>query len=359
MLRKRLIKSITFFLIPLVIFSISINTWGFFWKIHDMQRPQPKKIDPGMVSCKDKAGNAPSDAVVLFDGTDLSQWRSVKGGPAEWPVKDGYFETKQGAGYIRTLQSFGDCQLHLEWAAPTPARGSGQGRGNSGVFLMGKYEVQILDSYGNTTYPDGQAASVYGQFPPQVNASRSPGKWQSYDIIFHAPRFNEKGKLKQPATLTVLHNGVLVQDHVTLKGHTSWISIPEYNPHPAKLPIELQDHGNPVRFRNIWVRELPANNEPGISRKYREITLDEVALKNYTGTYKTKDGRVTTISIKDNHLIADLFNSAKHELFATSDDTFFGKKLDVEVQFLTNDQGQVNRAKIRLADSERMAKKVD
>lgn len=198
----------------------------------------------------------PSDAVVLFDGKSLSEWRSGDGSPARWTVRGGYMEVAAGTGGIATVRSFGDVQLHVEWATPTPPKGADQDRGNSGVFLMGRYEVQVLDSYGNLTYPDGQAGAVYGQYPPLVNASRLPGAWQTYDIIFHRPRFRGDGSLLRPATLTVFHNGVLIQDGVTLTGPTGYQSRPAYAAHSDQLPISLQDHAHPVRFRNIWVREL-------------------------------------------------------------------------------------------------------
>jgi hypothetical protein len=199
--------------------------------------------------------------VILFDGRNLDSWRSGDGSPARWLVRSGYLQVAAGTGAIRTVRAFGDVQLHIEWASPSPARGEDQDRGNSGVFLMGQYEVQVLDSYGNHTYPDGQAAAVYGQYPPLVNASRAPGEWQSYDIVFRRPRFAGDGSLRQPATLTVFHNGVLVQDRVTLTGPTAHQTRPGYSPHPDKLPISLQDHSHPVRFRNIWARDLEVRGE--------------------------------------------------------------------------------------------------
>jgi hypothetical protein len=200
---------------------------------------------------------APTGAIVLFDGTDLSQWLQVKGeSPAQWVVRDGYFEVKTGTGDLRTRDGFGDVELHVEWASPTPARGAEQGRGNSGVYLMSKYELQVLDSWENPTYADGMAGSIYGQFPPLVNAARKPGEWQSYDIVFRGPRFDSSGTLLRPATMTVRFNGVLVQDNVTLSGPTGHYSRPPYAAHADKLPILLQDHGDPVRYRNIWLREL-------------------------------------------------------------------------------------------------------
>jgi hypothetical protein len=224
------------------------------WKIHDVDRPQPPKVDPGTTT--QHSGRPPSDAVILFDGKDLSKWRGRGGNPASWKVAKGYMEIVKGSGSILTEQGFGDCQLHVEWRMPLPPHGEGQERGNSGVFLMGLYELQVLDSYENKTYPDGQAAAIYGQYPPLVNASRPPGEWQTYDIVFHRPRFDTSGKLARPARMTVLHNGVLVQDNVELTGPTAHQARPPYKQHANRLPVSLQDHGAPVRYRNIWVREL-------------------------------------------------------------------------------------------------------
>ncbi|MBI4557532.1 MAG: DUF1080 domain-containing protein [Candidatus Hydrogenedentes bacterium] len=223
------------------------------------KQPPPPVVTPGKDSTPKKAGQAPSDAIVLFDGKDLSNWTSNQAGEAtKWVVEDGAMMPTKRSGMIRSKQEFGSCQLHVEWAPPKEVRGGGQGRGNSGVFLMGQYEVQVLDSYNNTTYPDGQAAALYGRHKPLVNASREPGEWQTFDIIFHRPRF-ENGKVVKRATFTVLHNGVLAHDHVELSGGTDWLgshAVSDYEPHPDKGPIMLQDHGNPVVFRNIWIREL-------------------------------------------------------------------------------------------------------
>jgi len=223
---------------------------------HDRNAPQPPVVTPGEPSTQAQAGKPPSDTIVLFNGKDLSNWESVNGGPAEWKVEKGDFATVPGKGDIRTKQAFGDCQLHVEWSAPNPPHGEDQDRGNSGVYLQSLYEVQVLDSYESPTYPDGQAAAIYGQYAPLVNACRPPGQWQSYDIIFHGPRFDAAGKLTRPATYTVFHNGVLVQDHVTVLGRTDGDHEP-YQPTPTKLPLKLQDHNHPVRFRNIWIREIP------------------------------------------------------------------------------------------------------
>lgn len=227
------------------------------WPVHDMERPVPAVVETGTMSAP---APRPSDAIALFDGKDLSLWQAVKGGgPAKWKIENGYVEVVKGTGDIVTTRGFGDCQLHVEWMAPAPAVGQGQDRGNSGVFFMGMYEVQVLDSYKSRTYADGQAAALYGQHPPLVNASRAPGEWQSYDIIFHAPRF-EGDKVVRPARVTVLHNGVLVQDNAEMTGPTGHKSRPPYKPHADSLPIRLQDHAHPVRFRNIWIRELKAGS---------------------------------------------------------------------------------------------------
>jgi len=225
------------------------------FKIHDLNRPLPPVIDPGTASTQDTTGHPPSDAVVLFDGKSLSHWVGQDGKPAQWKVENGYAEVVAKTGYISTRDSFGDCQLHVEFAEPSPPHGESQERGNSGVFLMGLYEIQVLDSFENKTYADGQASAVYGQYPPLVNASRPPAQWQTYDIVFHGPRFKDS-KLTRPARVTVLHNGVLAQDNVELTGPTAHGSRPPYKPGPDKLPVQLQDHGDPVRFRNIWIREL-------------------------------------------------------------------------------------------------------
>ncbi len=238
---------------------------GGKWRVHDGTRPQPKVVQPGTFSTQEVPGQPPSDAVVLFDGKDLAKWRDDKGNPSGWKLEDGAMvvppKGTPGGGAIYTRDEFGDCQLHVEWSAPTQIQGESQGRGNSGVFLFGRYEVQVLDSYQNPTYPDGQASAIYGQFPPLVNAMRKPGEWQTYDILFRAPRF-DGDKLISPAVVTVLHNGVAVHHAVELLGPMSFRALPKYTPHGPKGPISFQDHGNPVRYRNVWVRELKGYDEP-------------------------------------------------------------------------------------------------
>jgi hypothetical protein len=246
-------KRFTFFMIGIftnLVFSASAQQTGDP-KSTEVWEPIPKMVSPGTQN-----NLPPSDAIVLFNGKDLSEWTNMKGDAAKWKVDDNSMIVTKGTGNIKTKKGFGDCQLHVEWQSPATIESEGQGRGNSGVFLMGHYEVQVLDSYDNRTYSNGQAASLYKQYIPLVNASKKPGEWQSYDIIFTAPRFNEDGSLKSPAYCTVIHNGVLVQNHVQLKGETVYIGQPAYKKHGDKEPIILQDHGNPVKFRNIWVREL-------------------------------------------------------------------------------------------------------
>ncbi|MGH7561818.1 MAG: 3-keto-disaccharide hydrolase [Gemmatimonadales bacterium] len=241
-------------MIPLLLLALVQRPATPAWPQHSMERPRPPVVDPGPAG---PPSSVPADAIVLFDGRDLALWRAQSGGgAARWIVRDGYMEVAPGTGGIETTQGFGDAQLHVEWASPSPAAGSGQDRGNSGVFLMGRYEVQVLDSWKNDTYPDGQAASIYGQFPPMVNVSRPPGEWQTYDIVFRRPRFDTAGALREPARLTVFHNGVLVHDAVALLGPTSNQRRAPYEAHPDRLPISLQDHAHRVRYRNIWIRDL-------------------------------------------------------------------------------------------------------
>lgn len=229
------------------------------WKPNDRSRPLPPVITPGTASIQGEAGKPPSDAVVLFDGKDLSAWVGKNGQAAPWKVEDGYFEVVPGSGDIHTKQSFGDAQFHVEWATPSPATGTDQARGNSGIRLMTLYELQVLDSYHANTYADGEAGAIYSEYPPLVNACRPPGEWQTYDIVFHGPHFSPSGELTQLATATVFQNGVLVQDHVSLTGPTS--GRKPYKAHSPKMPLNLQDHHHPVRYRNIWLREL---HEPAL-----------------------------------------------------------------------------------------------
>lgn len=244
------------------------------WKVHDIARPRPRVVEPGSFSTADTPGKPPSDAIVLFDGSDLSGWVSERRErrrrgeppapaeyfPAEWTVENGYFEVKPGTGALVTKEKFGDIQLHLEFMTPTVFEGDSQWRANSGVIFMKRYEIQVLDSYNNPTYADGQAASIYGQWPPLVNASRKPGEWQTYDIVFEAPRF-EGDKLMKPAFFTVFHNGVLVHNRKEAIGRMAHQVVGTYEPHEAEDSLLLQDHAVKVRYRNIWVRKLKGYDE--------------------------------------------------------------------------------------------------
>jgi hypothetical protein len=230
---------------------------GSNWRVHDGERPAARVVDPGSLSSQQAPGQPPSDAVILFDGSDLSGWESAReaGAPAVWKLEDGYMEVVPGSGNIKSKTHFGDCQLHVEWAAPAVIKGESQGRGNSGVFIMGLYEIQVLDCYDNPTYADGTTAAIYGQYPPLVNACSKPGDWHVYDIIWEGPRF-DGDNLVRPAFVTVMHNGVVVHHRKELQGPTQHRTLAEYVVHGETGPVELQDHGDLVRFRNIWYRDL-------------------------------------------------------------------------------------------------------
>ncbi len=291
------------------------------WLGHDRTRPQPTVVDPGLPSTPDKPGKAPSDAVVLFDGLNLSAWAAMDGQPTKWVNHDNALECVPGSGYARTLQSFGECQLHIEFATPSPAKGQSQDRGNSGVFFgMGKYEVQVLDSYENKTYADGSCGSVYNQYPPLVNASRKPGEWQTYDILWTPPKFAGDGALKSAPRVTVFHNGVVIQNNVELIGETGWLERAPFKAHSEKMPLALQDHGNPVRYRNIWVRELGTPSKP-------EFFLPDAVLDSYCGTY----GR-WEVTRRGGNLILTTSGGVS-ELFAESPTHFFSKVVDIQAEF--------------------------
>lgn len=297
------------------------------WLGHDRLRPLPPVVQPGTASTNEKPGEPPSDAVVLFAGNDTSAWVAMDGSPTKWVARDGALECVPGSGYVRTLQSFGDCQLHVEWAAPVPAKGDSQGRGNSGVFFgAGRYEVQVLDSYQNKTYADGSAASLYGQYPPLVNASRPPGQWQTYDIIWTAPRFDDEGRLLAKASVTVLHNGVLVQHNAELTGPTGWIGRPPYQAHPERLPIAFQDHGNPVRYRNVWVRELG-------NYRQKEFMLPDALLESYVGEYGQNGRSRARISRLSDGLLSLEFSGSNLVLHASSQTKFYALTTDVQCEF--------------------------
>jgi hypothetical protein len=235
----------------LILFTLAV--WAQEKKVPEsteLWEPVPPAVTPGENS------KPPSDAIILFNGDNLNEWTNSKGEPAGWIVAEGCMTVKPGSGSIKTRRGFGDCQLHIEWRSPAEVKGESQGRGNSGIFLQDRYELQVLDSYNNKTYTNGQAGSIYKQSIPLVNACKKPGEWQVYDIIYTAPRFSENGRVAIPARITVLHNGIVIQNNTEIRGTTPYIGLPEYKPHSMKEPLSLQDHSNPVSYRNIWIREL-------------------------------------------------------------------------------------------------------
>jgi hypothetical protein len=243
--------------ICVLVFAASLGATAMTNMTQDPQPFPSPKNEPPIVTPGKTDREPPSDAIVLFDGKDLSKWKNTKdGGDAKWSVQNGFAQVVPRSGDIVTKDTFGDCQLHIEWATPSEVKGEGQERGNSGVFLMERYEVQVLDSYDNKTYYHGQAGAIYKQYAPLVNASRKPGEWQSYDIIFKAPRFDEQGKVIDRARITVLHNGVLIQNNVEIYGNTYHDRPALYIAHGPKAALKLQDHGDPIRYRNIWIRPL-------------------------------------------------------------------------------------------------------
>jgi hypothetical protein len=339
--------SLTAGLLVMTIVTVGAAQPGHRWKAHDPDRPKPPVVTPG-----DRAGDPPDDAEILFGGADLSDWVAADGSPARWAVRDGYMETVPGAGPIRTRQALGDVQLHLEWATPGSAQGTGQDRGNSGVILMGRYEVQVLDSYQNTTYPDGQAAAVYGQHPPLVNASRPPGAWQTYDIVFRRPRFGTGGTVVTPASMTVIHNGVLVQDHVELWGGTDWLEYAAYSPHPDALPLLLQDHDHPVRYRNIWARSLPPRpvDEAGLAVTKPAFAVPDSVLRQYLGSYRTPEGTVA-IRLRAGQLAIGM-GSRSFQLVAIGPDRFAFRRTAGTVQF-TRRNGAATAIRVTVAETDR------
>ncbi len=328
------------------------------WKAHDMSRPKPPMVE----SAANLPVPPPSDAIVLFEGSDLSKWRSRDGRPSKWVIKDGFMESVPGAGYIITRDSFGDVQLHVEFATPSRVQGNSQGRGNSGVFLMDLYEVQVLDSYDNPTYADGQASAIYGQHPPLVNASRKPGEWQAYDIIFRRPRFNPDGGLAKPAQFTVLHNGVLVQDNVEPWGTTTWLQSFGYPTHADRLPLSFQDHGNPVRYRNVWLRELSESLRPGPLAEAAKplVSLSEKTLDLYTGTYEQDGAPFFAITRQGDQMSAKFFSlPGSIDLVTHSKEEFSLRWTAAKLVFKLDSKGRPTAASFHIGGETRVSKKVN
>jgi hypothetical protein len=333
------------------------------WRQHDIRRPKPPVAEPAEAGIGAKP---PKDAIILFDGTNLDAWKSRTGGPAKWKVSGGVMETVPGAGMIETKRAFGDIQLHIEWAAPAPPHGKGQDRGNSGVFLMGEFEIQVLDSFRADTYADGQAGSIYGQYPPLFNASRPPGDWQTYDIAFRRPRFDQSGMLVEPARVTVFHNGILVQNNEEPFGQTSWLEWEPYQGRPGQRgPIALQDHDHPVHYRNIWLVELPDRPAPSAADLSRPETVKLAAdvLDRYAGRYKHSpkpDSPDAVIAREDDHLTLKLPNRPRPLRLEPISETQFDMPFtDGHFTFLLDQAGKVTGVHFRIAEGERDWKRVD
>jgi len=330
------------------------------WKIHDMNRPRPPVISPGTQSSKNQVGLPPSDAIILFDSKNLSAWEQTNGEPAKWKIEKDYMEVVRGRS-IRTKQAFGDCQLHIEWSSPISEGKIGQQNGNSGVFMMGLYEIQVLNSYQNKTYPDGQAAAIYGQYPPLVNCSRPSGEWQSYDIIFRRPRFQRNGMLLKPARITLLHNGILVHDNVTPTGPTAWQNRPPYEAHPDKMPIMLQDHDDPVRYRNIWIRELETYDK--LAHEIQptpetEMNLDQNTLNKYVGKYQVSPRFHFFIKKENNTLVFYRGGQRFYSIFPKTERMFFSKTVGATVEFSFDNSGAVEGFTYTLEYDKTSAKRV-
>ena len=308
------------------------------WKQHDMGRPHPPTVREGT---RLMATRPPSDATVLFDGLNLDSWEAADSRPATWRVRSGYVEVKPGAGSIRTKEKFGDVQLHVEWATPKRPSGTGQDRGNSGIFLMGRYEVQVLDSYDNETYADGQAGALYGQYPPLLNASLPPGEWQSYDIAFRRPRFDSAGHLLERARITVVHNGVLIQNNEALLGPTEWLVTPPDSSVGDAGPLELQDHGTPVRFRNIWLRKLPPRADPPADYLARgeRPDLSASVLKRLAGRYRSTDGSTPAVVAVGKRGLQLRLSDVTLDLIPLTAVKFEATKTDATVEFAGDKRG--------------------
>jgi hypothetical protein len=331
------------------------------WLQHDIRRPKAPVVEPMTSSA---ATPAPKDAIILFDGTNLDAWRTTEGSPAPWRVTEGYLEVAPGKGPIETKGQFGDVQLHVEWASPSPPGGKGQDRGNSGIFLMGLYELQVLDSYQADTYADGQAGAIYGQYPPLANASRPPGEWQTYDIAFRRPRFDKDGKLSEPARITLIHNGILIQNNEELWGGTNWLESQPYEAGADRARIELQDHGHTVRFRNIWLRELPERPAPTAEDLARPkiIPLSAESLDQFTGQYamgRRKDSKPAVITRGDGHLLFKMASRPRPLVMQPiSPSEFVLPHTDAHFTFQRDDQGRVTGVVFRVGDGEQLLTKI-
>jgi hypothetical protein len=334
------------------------------WRQHDIRRPRPQVVEPADSGI---AARPPKDAILLFDGTNLDAWKPREGGgPARWKIVDGTMQTVPGAGAIETRAHFGDIQLHVEWAVPNPPHGVGQDRGNSGIFLMGEFELQVLDSYRADTYADGQAGAIYGQYPPLFNASRPPGQWQTYDVAFRRPRFDASGRLIEPARVTLFHNGILVQNNEEPFGPTAWLQGPPYDPRLARGgPIQLQDHDHPVRYRNVWLRKLPERPKPSAAdiQRPRAVKLPQELLDRYAGSYRPKASRSDSppwkVSRDGDHLTLLLpARTIALELVPISETQFDMPQTDGRFTFESDPGGKVTGVQFRIGDGDRTLMRV-
>jgi Domain of Unknown Function (DUF1080)/Domain of unknown function (DUF3471) len=309
------------------------------WKSHDMSRPRPQVVEALLQSLP---APAPPNAIVLFEGKDLSQWTNAKNEATEWKVENGYMEIVPGTGGIQTKKGFGDVYLHVEWASPSPAKDTSQDRGNSGIFLMGLYELQVLDSYHADTYADGQAGALYGQVPPRFNVCKAPGEWQAYDIFFRRPRFADDSSLISPASITVLHNGILIQDNEKYFGPTSWLKFLPYAKHADQLPLMLQEHNCAVRFRNIWALALPENANPPATYADKAVNIPDMKVENYTGVYdRPGTNAPITITVKGNKLFGNFFwRPGELEMLSLSSTEFVLKDTDAQIKFELDNNGK-------------------
>lgn len=309
------------------------------WKSHDMSRPRPQVVEALPQSLPMPA---PANATILFDGKDLSNWTNTKNEAAVWKVENGYMEIVPGTGGIQTKKNFGDVYLHVEWASPYPAKDTSQDRGNSGIFFMSQYELQVLDSYHADTYADGQAGALYGQVPPRFNVCKPPGEWQAYDIFFRRPRFAVDSSLISPASITVLHNGILIQDNENYAGPTSWLKFLPYKKHADQLPLMLQEHNCAVRFRNIWALPLPENVSPPATYGDMAANIPAMKVENYTGVYDRPGTTApVTITAKDNTLFGNFYwRPGELEMIPLSPTEFVLKETDAQIKFDLDDKGK-------------------
>ena len=326
------------------------------WKIHDMNRPKPQVVEPVVQSLPVAA---PKGAIILFKAGDLSQWKGKDSGVAKWKLEKDYMEIVPGTGAIESKESFGDMFLHVEWASPDDTTRKGQDRGNSGIFFMGQYEMQVLDSYQADTYADGQAGAVYGQAPPRFNACKPRGEWNAYDIAFRRPRFNEDGTVKSPARITVIHNGILIQDNEEYKGPTSWLKYLPYKAHADKMPMSLQEHNCKVRFRNIWAIPLPELAMPANVESEKPVAMTDADLDKFTGTYERPGANAPIMVTKKNgSLYADFFwRPGELELLPISAKEFALKETAGTLTFNTDDKGNATDLVFHLGGDDMTAAK--